>query len=116
MKTNKMTARLNTLPTDVQDRIIDTLKAYDEITVSYEYGMYHFGVCIKSHYAPDHRVIGTFHADDIFTPEERMLNYMESFHEYPPRYTGKRDWKMIQEIGNDWSIKFKWEDGNIVRA
>lgn len=111
--------RFNELPQEVQNDIRKCLRAYDEAFVVYEYGKYNVGVGIslKAVYAPDHKVIGTFYAKDIFTPEERAINYIESFHEYPPSYKGKRDYLMLHEIGNDWSVKFKFDnDGNIVRA
>jgi hypothetical protein len=111
--------RFNELPQEVQNKITNTLKAYDKVFVIYEYGEYHVsvGVALKAIYADDHKVIGTYHADEIFTPEERAINYIESFHEFPPSYNGKRDYLMLNEVGNDWSVKFKYDnDGNIVRA
>lgn len=109
----------NELPVNVQNDIKNDLKAYSECHVVYEYGMYHVGcgVCLKNEYADDHEVIGTYHAEDIFTPNERIINYIESFHDYPIQYKGKRDYRMLKEIGNDWSVRFKFnETGDIVIA
>ena len=107
-----------TFTTAQQEEIKDTLKAFDKVNVIFENGEYHFstGIGIYATYAPDHKFIGTVYAEDIFTEEERILNYMESFHAYHPSYRGRRDYKMIHEVGNDWSIKFRMEDGNIVKA
>jgi hypothetical protein len=114
-----MTTRFNELPANVREEIKNTLKAYDEVFVVYEYGKYHVGVgvSLKAKYAPDHKVIGTFYADDIFTKDERAINYIESFHEYPHNYKGKRDYRMLHEIEGDWSVKFVFNaNGDLVRA
>lgn len=118
-----MTTLFNTLPQEVQDTLKDLLKAYDKEIVTYENGTYHYGLFIKSGYAPDFKVIGTFKAEDIYTPEERIINYIESFHDYPIQYKGKRDYRMLNNIENlrkymtpeeFWNIKFKFnEEGNI---
>ena len=101
-----------------QNEVMDTLKAYSEVNVEYYNGEYHFStcVCLRATYPADFKVVGTVYADDIYTEDERIINYMETFHEYHPQYRGKRDYRMINEIGNDWTIKFKMVDGNIVRA
>ena len=101
-----------------QNKVKDTLKAYSNVNVVYEYGEYHFSpsISLKATYAPDHKFIGTVYADDIFTEEERMVNYIEAFHEYPIQYKGKRDYAMLKEVGYDWDAKFKMENGNLVRA
>lgn len=107
---------LNALPQEVKERILRQLKAYDEVVVFYENGAYNFGVCLKAKYAPDHKYIGTYTAKEVYTLEERTINYIESFHEYPIWYKGKRDYKMLHEIEGDWSVTFKLDsDGNLVR-
>ncbi len=82
----------NELPVEERARIRNTLKAYDEVVVFYENGKYVYGVCLKSHYAPDHEYIGTYRAEDIYTEDERIENYINEFHAYPPNYKGKRDY------------------------
>lgn len=101
-----------------KEEIKSTLKAYDKVHVTYEYGKYHFStfVGLTASYADDHRFCGTVYADDIFTPEECIINYVEAFHDYPIGYHGKRDYKMLREVGNDWTAKFQFVNGNIVRA
>ena len=88
------------------------MRAYSEVTVWLENGRYSFGVSIKANYAPDHEYIGTYYAKDIYTGEERIVNYCEEFHCYPPEYKGSRDYTLI----NDYNAKYKMVDGNIIRA
>ena len=109
----------NELPADVQKDIKQTLKAYSEVFVVFEYGEYHVGVgvSLKAVYAPDHEVIGTFYAKDLYTPEERDINYIEEFHDYPAGYKGKRDYRLLRELKGQWDVKFKYdEEGNLVVA
>lgn len=102
----------NELPQEIQDQVKLTLRAYDEETVWFENGRYTYGVCIKSKYAPDHKYIGTYYAKDIYTEEERILNYCEEFHSYPIQYKGHRDYDIIK----DYKAKYKMVDGNVVKA
>lgn len=110
---------LNTLPIAIQNEVKEVLKAYDETHVIYEYGEYHVdtGLALKTAYGSDHKFIGTFKANEVFSESERIINYVESFHDYPPQYEGNRDYKMMNEVGTDWSAKFAFDvDGNIVRV
>ena len=109
----------NTLPDDVQSEIKEWLKVYDETHVTFENGKYKVSssVSIRSHYPDDFKVIGSYKADEIFTKEERMINYMVSFHDYPIEYKGKRDYLAKKEyeknhIGIEWTVKL--ENGNFV--
>jgi hypothetical protein len=104
------------LPLNVQEQAKKTLRSFDEVNVIFEYGEYHVsaGIAVKSHYADDHEYIGHYKADDIFTPEERIINYVESFHSYPVQYKGKRDYNMINSLTWDDRVKFD-EEGNIVK-
>ena len=109
---------INELPKSVQEEVKETLKAFTKANVWFSDGEYHVssGVMIKNHYSEDDRFIGTWTPDDIFTEEERMINYIESFHDYPIAYKGKRDYRMLDSIGNNWKVKFKMVDGNLVVA
>ena len=109
IKEDKTMTRFETLPVEVQNKIKDTLKAYDSVFVSYENGEYHFGICIKRIYAADHKVIGEFYAKDIYSEEERILNYVDTFHAYPIQYKGKRDYTILKNYG----ATYKMVDGNI---
>ena len=109
----------NTLPAKVQDDIKSALRAYDKAYVVYEYGEYHVsvGISLKAQYAPDHKFIGVFKATEIYSEDERMLNYIEEFHEYPHNYNGKRDYRMLHDIEGKWDIKFKFDnERNLVIA
>lgn len=100
---------INTLPEEVQNKIKSRLRAYDEVDVYFEYGEYHFGLVLKAEYAPDHKVIGTYYAKDIFTEDERIENYMNEFHEYAPNYKGKRDYRALNAYETnhkgEWNLK-----------
>lgn len=101
-----------------QENVKSTLKAFNEVNVVYEYGKYNFSsaLCLKAHYAPDYEFVGTVYADDIFTPEERILNYIESFHSYPVEYKGVKDFGMLREVEGNWDARFGYnENGTIVR-
>ena len=108
-----MTKNFNELPKDVQERIKNTLRAYDKVDVYFEYGEYHFGLVIKITYGDDHKVIGTYYAKDIFTDEERILNYVNEFQDYPIQYKGKRNYKIFHTGKRE---TFKMVDGEIVIA
>ena len=71
----------NELPKEVQDDAKETLKAYDECYISYEYGKYHVsvGVCIKSKYATDYKHFGSIKATQIYSEEEMKDNHKEVF-------------------------------------
>lgn len=77
MANNRLTkSEVEALPVEVAKDIKETLTCYDEVFVTYEYGKYKVstGCGISSSYAPDHRVIGTVYAKDIYTAEERKEN------------------------------------------
>lgn len=106
---------INELPMNIQEEIKNTLKAYDEVTVFYENGTYHFGLCLKSQYADDHEYIGTFKASELYGENERIVNYVESFHEYPIQYKGKRDYRWLKAL--TWASKVAIDEaGNLVNA
>ena len=104
--------KFNELPHEIQEKVKRTLRAYDKETVWFENGKYTYGIALKAKYASDHEYIGTYYAKDIYTEEERIINYCEEFHEYPIEYKGKRNYNIL----NDYKAKYKMVDGNIVRA
>lgn len=83
---------------EIQKKILDVLKAYDKVTVSYEYGEYQVstGACVKARYGEDHEVFGTWYAEDVYTLEERTENYIEMFQDYPIWYKGVRDYAALR--------------------
>lgn len=100
----------NELPETIQSEIKNTLKAYEEVDVYFEYGEYYFGLVLKKHYAADHEFIGTYYAKDVYTEEERILNYVNEFQSYPIQYKGKRDYSLFHTGKRE---TFKLVDGNI---
>lgn len=102
--------KFNELPENVQQKIKNTLRAYDTVTVFFENGDYHFGICLKAHYADDHEYIGHYSADEIYTEEERILNYVNEFQCYPIEYKGKRDYAIFHTGKRE---VFKMVNGNI---
>jgi hypothetical protein len=112
-----MNKKFDLLPPDVQDEVKTALKAYNKAYVIYEYGKYNVsvGVAIKNHYADDHEFIGTYYADDVFSTEERIINYIESFHSYPGEYKGKRDYNLINSLSWNDHVMFD-AAGNIVKV
>ena len=109
---------LNTLPIEIQEKVKRILKAYDEVHVIFEYGEYHVSpsISLKATYSEDHKFIGTYKANEIFTPEERIINYVEAFHDYPIQYKGKRDYAWLRTL-TSWDDKVKFdENGNLVKA
>ncbi len=91
-------AQVMELPADVQMAIMDTLKAFKQVYVSYENGSYNVStaVGVKATYGQDHRFVGTVYAADVYTLEERTENYIECFHDYPIWYKGKRDYMALK--------------------
>ena len=104
------------LPKKVQEQIKEILMAYPRVSVTFENGEYHYGGdCLKATYASDYEVIGEYRDYEIYTEKERIINYVELFHEYPVAYKGKRDYKWLKSLGYDWDIKVKFdENGNLV--
>lgn len=106
----------NTLPTEVQEKAKNILKAYDEVHITFENGNYNVGagISLRNEYPNDFRVIGDYKANEIFTEEERIINYVESFHDYPRNYKGKRDYSWLRTL-TSWDDKVKFDEfGNLV--
>jgi hypothetical protein len=116
MKGRKTKMRdLNTLPIETIKKVKEVLKAYDEVNVYFEDGQYHVspGRCLRATYEQDFKNIGTYKAKDVYTEQERILNYVNEFQEYPINYKGKRNYKDFHTGKRE---TFKWEDGNLVIA
>lgn len=103
--------KFSELPKEVQESVKRTLRAYEKEDVWFDNGRYTFGLSLTLKYTPDHEYIGTYFAKDVYTEEERIVNYCEEFHCYPIEYKGKRDYSIIK----DYKAKYKMVDGNIVR-
>ena len=104
---NKLTREdISNLPYEVKTKVINTLKAYDEVTISYEDGEYYFGNLIKAEYSKDHKVIGTIYAKDYYTENERIANYINEFNDYPSNYKGKRDYSILKQMKDSEKYDF----------
>ena len=102
------------LPENVRAEALSTLKAFSEVNIIFENGRYNVstGISIRKSYPADHNFIGIVYADDVFTDDEKILNYIESFHDYPPQYKGKRDYQMLHKIAYDWNTKFEFDENH----
>ena len=105
--------KFENLPVDVQETIKGYLKAFNKVDVYYENGEYHFGLVIKNQYAPDHQFIGEYFAEDIYSSEERILNFVNEYRSYPIEYKGVKDYSIFK----DYKARFIYDDeGNIIVA
>lgn len=99
--------------------ILETLKAYEEVFVTRENGKFDVSasICLSARAkASDFKVWRIF-AKEIYDEKERMLNFVESFAEYPDDYTGKRDYAKLAffgKIANRGSLRAEWIGENIV--
>jgi hypothetical protein len=58
--------------------------------------------------------LGEVLADEVFTSEERILNYVKNFRDYPwPQYKGAKDWK---KLDSDWTEVSLNAEGNLIFA
>ena len=80
------TVKLEELPEATQKKVRDTLKAFDQVTVTYERAQFTVstGTFLSAHYPTDHFVCGTYHQKEVYTPDERKANFLEEFG-YLPR-------------------------------
>lgn len=90
------------LPEDVQIDVKDILRVYDKAYVDFYNGDYHASACfgIYASYPKDHRTVGVYTAKEIFTEDERTVNYVNSFRAYPIWYKGKRDYDLLKTLAN----------------
>lgn len=108
--------KFNELPQDIQTEVKQVLKAYNRVYVVFENGKYQVNasIAIKRVYASDHEVLGDYNADEMFTKEEQLTNYVEAFHEFPIYYKGTRDYDWIRSL--TWDDKIALDDnGNLYK-
>lgn len=114
-----MKSSINNLPLKVQSEVREILRSYNSVSVWFEYGEYHVstGACIKAQYGADRKDFGTIIAAEVYTADERIENYCNSFADYPVNYKGTRDYSIMHDIKNSgYTKKVKLENGNIVLA
>ena len=73
--------KLENLPEEIQEKVKEVLKAYRRVSVIFEYGKFEVSVgsCIKANYHWDHFVCGRYEDKEVYSEEERRLNYKEVF-------------------------------------
>ena len=88
--------KFNELQEEVKKQVLKTLKAYDEVNVIFENSKYQLTVAsvLRMNYDADFQFVGTYYAEDLYTPEQRDLNYIETFGCEPyPSYTKRKEKK-----------------------
>ena len=85
------------LPLSVREKAKRTLRGFSEARIVYHDGEYHVytSSMLLGKYPDDFKVVGDVHKDDIYTPDEQIINYIECFHDYPLQYKGKYDYSML---------------------
>ena len=88
----------NALPLSVKERVKNTLRSYSKVYIDFYWDEYHVTtstmLCAK--YPSDFKAIGEVDKDDIYTEDEQIINYIESFYDYPYNYKGKRDYDIMR--------------------
>lgn len=112
-----------TLPEETKSQILNTLKAYDSVHVTYANGRYTAvaAVALLAKYTDDYKVIGDAYAVDFYTDEERILNYISCFSDFPYEYRCGRDYMALKAWDEarrasaspeDYTVQM--EDGKVV--
>lgn len=74
------------LPENVQEKVKQTLKVFNNANVVFEYNEFDVSAhtCIKAAYNYDHFVCGRYSASEVFTEDERRQHLAElNAHEFP---------------------------------
>ena len=102
------------LPEATQKEIKNILRSFRRCTVEFEHGEFHvtIGTILTRSYDPWHFMVGEYMDRDVYNFNERIENYVNSFHCYPAEYKGAKDWQRI----HDASINWKMVDGNLIPA
>lgn len=101
--------KYNDLPERVREEIKRVCKVYDKAYVTYENGEYKTSsmIGITNGYAPDHKFIGVYNVEEVFTEDERTENYINVFYAYPIWYKGERDYQMLKKLQKDKEFDFE---------
>lgn len=94
------------LPLNVQSEIKQVLSAFDECSVEQNKADdYEINTSTVLHTGDYNKFIGRYKAEDVFTVEERIINYVKEFRDFPfgmgITYKGKKDWKMLNSNWKD---------------
>lgn len=96
MVNNMKNERLEKYSEEVQKKVRSVLSAYDECHIERHGSEYIVctGWCLKNSYE-DEEILDTFKKEEIFTEDEIIENYINSFHDYPINYKGKRNYQLM---------------------
>ena len=102
------------LPEAVQQKIRSRLRAFSTVDVWQKAnGEYTVSASTFLSAGPSPKYIGEYKAEDVFTMNERVVNYVNEFREFPSghkfKYNGKKDYRAMQ---GDWTVA-EMVDGNI---
>jgi len=92
---------LNELPQSTQDEVMRTLCAYGKVSVVWKpnVGFVCQTFTVISNSDNGEVFIAEFNKDEVFTEAEQIVNYVNTFRDYPIAYSGKKDWAAIH---TDW--------------
>jgi hypothetical protein len=97
----------NQLPEDVQFDVQDELECYSKCFVFKKAdGSYQVTPSVCLHNGAYDEYIGEYFAADVFSDEQKIINYVKNFRSFPwncsdgTHYEGKKDWAAL---GSDWT-------------
>lgn len=100
--------KLENYPQDVQSQAKNLLRAFDEVylTTDSDNNTKVSSSLILTATPHDGNTV-TIKADEVYTPEQQIINYVEEFHEYPIQYKGYRDYQTLSKsIGKKLTAVF----------
>ena len=93
------TQSINKYPQEIQEKILNTLRAYDEV---------HIIICDDGTYevSPDLCLSSTsklvkmecIEVSEVYDEHEQTINYINQFRNYPYNFKGFRDYKLLKEL------------------
>lgn len=94
------------LPEEIKTEVLSTLMAYDTcyiyqdcVTLKYSVST---ALTLTAH--SNDVIVETIQVTDVYTKEERQLNYANTFFDYPMSYKGVRDYPKMGEM-REWYTK-----------
>ena len=113
---NKSIQLLNTLSASDVAEVKSKLECFCKciVTRNKKTGKVRAANAIVLHKGEYDQYLGEVLADEVFTSDERILNYVKNFREYPwPQYKGAKDWK---KLDSDWTEVSLSSEGNLIFA
>ena len=108
--------KISNLPLNVQNEIKQTLSAFDKCSVTLtKDNQYKVNTFSSIHTGDYDQFIGEYTANEVFSIEERIINYVKSFRDFPYKvdgvtYQGKKDWAVIN---SNWIDVFINPNGDL---